>query len=110
MQTMIVTAESGKTVNLRTGPGERYNIVAQVPVGDTVNMQTDRDGWAFVTWGTKAGYMMDKFLTPADDAKQPDGGNANGNAGEIACAEIKKRLAEIERLAGEALAMMEVSE
>ena len=63
--TATVTAESGSTVNLRSGPGLQYEILRQVPVGSTaaVLAETDAD-WAFVAYQGTEGYMMRRFLAP----------------------------------------------
>lgn len=73
MQTAIVAAPSGKTVNLRSGPSERYNIVAQVPVGDTVNMYCECDDeWAEIGYNGTRGYMMRKFLKKIGEPNDGD--------------------------------------
>ena len=60
-----VTAESGSTVNLRSGPGLQYDLVARVPLGATVEVlgETNAD-WALVAYNGLEGSMMRKFLTP----------------------------------------------
>lgn len=66
---MLVYAENGGKVRLRTGPGTNYGIVAELPTGTRVTMLTDADGWAFVRHDEQQGYMMDKYLreAPAED-------------------------------------------
>lgn len=67
-----VTAISGKTVNLRSGPGTTNKIIAQVPIGETVEVYDVLDGWSQVEWNGKSGYMMTEFLQ--DFGALPDNG------------------------------------
>ena len=62
-KTMIVTAESGRTVNLRSAAGMVYPVLEQVPVGDLVEVISEADGWAYIQYGNRRGYMMAKYLT-----------------------------------------------
>ncbi|MBQ7455950.1 MAG: SH3 domain-containing protein [Clostridia bacterium] len=60
---MTVVAESGSTVNLRSGPGTGYPILAQVPLGETVRaLEGENAGWMRVRWQNREGYMMRRFL------------------------------------------------
>lgn len=67
-----VTAPSGKTVNLRTGPSTGNKIIAQVPIGETVEVYDVLDGWSQVNWNGKSGYMMSKFLEMQEESLVPN--------------------------------------
>lgn len=67
---MIVTAETGKTVNLRSGPGTEYPKIDAVPIGTIVTETMESNGWAYIQYGGKQGYMMEKFL--ADYTPEPE--------------------------------------
>lgn len=62
MYKAVVIAESGSTVNMRTGPNESYPRMAKVPVGATVEVQTEAGDWARIAYSYQIGYMMRKFL------------------------------------------------
>lgn len=64
-----VTAESGKTVNLRAKPDKKSAIIARVPLGTQVRATVyDPDpAWRRVETGGKTGYMMAEYLRPASD-------------------------------------------
>lgn len=75
---MYVTAPSGKNVNMRKSASTTSEIVAKVPVGDQVNViGVASNGWTNISWKTKKGWMMTRFLTadqqPVPDASQDDG-------------------------------------
>ena len=73
---MIVVAKHGETVNLRSGPGtdsKTCPVIAKVPVGSIVTQTMAKDGWAYIRWQDKQGYMMSEFLQPAPDEPEiPD--------------------------------------
>jgi uncharacterized protein YgiM (DUF1202 family) len=55
---------------MRMRPDESAAVVVRVPIGSTVDVQTQADGWARIVWNGTVGYMMDKFLSRvADDAE-----------------------------------------
>lgn len=73
-QEMIVVAKSGKTVNMRQGPGTGNPVICKVPIGSHVMRITDTDGWSFIRLivDGRTGYMKDKYLEPVPDpAPQP---------------------------------------
>ena len=72
--TAIVTAKSGKTVNLRTKPDKKSAIIARVPVGTVVRAAVyDPDpAWGKVEANGKTGFMMTEYLCPTD-GKEPEG-------------------------------------
>ncbi len=65
----VVTAESGKTVNLRAKPDKKSTIIARAPLGTRVRAAVyDPDpAWRRVEFGGKTGYMMAEYLRPADE-------------------------------------------
>ena len=97
---MVVFADNGQPVNLRQGPGQKYTIVARVPVDATVTVVTDKDGWAFVRYGAKQGYMMDSFLQELPE--EPVGGVLYERVVAIRAliAEVQAKLAEADRQLG----------
>jgi len=72
-QTMIVTCTPGEKVRLRAVPSTSGSTLTQIPNGTTVLAGEDEDGWRPVQYGSKSGYMMDRFLrpmTPSEDASE----------------------------------------
>ena len=68
-----VTADSGKTVNLRVKPDKKGTIIARIPVGEIVTVLDELDGWDQVSYRGKQGYMMVQFLQvePAPAPEEP---------------------------------------
>lgn len=62
---MMVYAENGGKVRLRSGPGTTYSIITELPTGERVTRLSQSDGWSYVTAGDRSGYMMDEFLIDA---------------------------------------------
>lgn len=62
MSKAIVIASSGKTVNLRTGAYTDSQIIAQVPLGTSVDVKLKGDPWSMIVYGEHIGFMMTKFL------------------------------------------------
>lgn len=58
----IVTAESGKTVNLRVSASLKAMILERVPVGTNVEILDETDDWALVNSGKYIGFMRKTFL------------------------------------------------
>ena len=59
----VVTAVSGRTVNMRENPSEKAKVLKSLPVGTEVDVLDDSDPtWAKIYWNGKNGYMMKKFL------------------------------------------------
>ena len=76
MQTAVVTAESGSTVNLRKTP--HGALEDRVPVGSTVQVLDTMDGWARVTVDGKTGWMDLKYLRMQDIGEPDTSGGADG--------------------------------
>ena len=66
----IVTAKSGKTVNLRSVPNGA--ILKAVPIGTVVEVLEVNDGWSYVQCDTLKGYMMTQYISTGTEAKVPD--------------------------------------
>lgn len=57
--TAIVT---GTKVALREGPSKSCNVILRVDKGQTVDLAQCPDGWTYVEYNGKKGYMMTEFL------------------------------------------------
>ncbi|MDD6041946.1 MAG: SH3 domain-containing protein [Clostridia bacterium] len=66
VETAIVTAQSGSTVNLRERPGEKAGLLMRVPIGRRVAVLERASGWAHVQVDGTTGYMMEAFLSSGD--------------------------------------------
>ena len=51
-------------LNLRTGPGNQYRILASVETGDSVEILSRGDGWIQVQAEGKSGWVPDGYLRP----------------------------------------------
>lgn len=58
----MVIAENGFTVNMRQRPDKAAPILLAVPIGETVTVEEEAQGWAAISYQGKRGYMMTKFL------------------------------------------------
>lgn len=69
---MLVTAQTGNTVNLR--PFKRMDgiVLAYVPVGEIVTAFYAEGEWVRVEYAGKQGWMLGKFLSPVGSAQTPD--------------------------------------
>lgn len=67
----VVTAETGKTVNLRLGPNKSYKVVMAVDVGTEVDVYEETQEWLHVGVGKKEGWMMAQFLHKIEE-KEPE--------------------------------------
>lgn len=61
VQTAVVTALAGTTVNLRDAPGHGSRVT-RVPIGAVVRVHGVFGGWARVEHEGRHGYMMTRFL------------------------------------------------
>lgn len=59
-----VTAESGKTVNMRRNPSMNASVLKAIPIGEEVEVMDVLDGWSKISYNGQDGYMMSKFLVP----------------------------------------------
>ena len=46
----IVVAESGKTVNMRVGPGLKERLICRVPIGSEVVVLCPSEEWCRIEW------------------------------------------------------------
>ena len=69
-QCAVVTAPSGKTVNLRKRPDSAAPVITRVPIGSAVSVCESAQGWARVMYGGTTGYMMTEFLRQEDPQQQ----------------------------------------
>lgn len=79
-ETMIVTAESGKDVNMRESTSVNSRLIVRVPVGSEVTViKTDKNGWTGVKYKRYEGYMMTRFLAekPETDGTTADSTSSN---------------------------------
>ncbi len=61
----VTTAASGSTVNLRRSPSKQSTVLARVPLGETVAVNSAYDAtWWNVSYQKYTGYMMSEFLRP----------------------------------------------
>jgi hypothetical protein len=69
----VIALKNDKPVNLRSGPGTEYGVIAKVPVGTIVTVLTEHDGWDFINVSTTAqqGYMASQYLRPCDPQPEP---------------------------------------
>lgn len=70
IKTATVWADSGRTVNLRSKPDGA--LIDRVPVGATVIVSGQQDGWSRISYNNQTGWMMDKFLRLAGETETPD--------------------------------------
>ena len=93
MQTAVVTAESGSTVNLRKTP--HGALEDRVPVGSTAQVLDTMDGWARITVNGKTGWMDLKYLRMQDSGEPDTSGGADGTgAGDTITVTLPRSVAE----------------
>ena len=81
--TAIINADTGGTVNMRNGPGRKYDILHQIPIGTRVPVyDVGMDGWYQIGYLGKTGYMLGQYLLEEEDdipvsgePKQPETGS-----------------------------------
>ena len=61
--TAYVTSDNGKGVNVRNGAGIGYTYLFKAPYGAEVTVTEHGKSWDKITWGSKTGYIQNKFLT-----------------------------------------------
>lgn len=73
MQVKLIEEDS--TVNVRKGPGLRYEIIGRLGHGAVVTVQAENDRWAFVTYGDSgSGYVSTDYLVAYQEpeANEPE--------------------------------------
>lgn len=74
---MYVTSGNGLPVNMRKSASKGAEIVARLSVGSQVNIIGEMaNGWAYVSYGAKKGYIMAQFLT--DNTQQNESYTSGG--------------------------------
>ena len=64
MYQAIVTAKSGKTVNMRAEPSGK--VLEAVPLGEVVDVMAEADDWLKILRHGTVGYMQTAFLMRSD--------------------------------------------
>lgn len=100
-----VTAESGKTVRMRTGPSTNAWVAQEVPLGTEVEVLDVLNGWSKIRLDNcKTGYMMGKYLREIGETQEitPD-----PNVVVVPRPEYESMVQRIRELALEMLGLME---
>lgn len=84
-QTAILVAESGSTVNLRKTPGGA--LADRLPVGSTVAVIGQQEGWVQVRHGEQSGWIMAQFV-------RLDGEDAPADSDDAVSVTLPRSLAE----------------
>lgn len=58
----IVSAQSGGTVRMRSGPGQNYGTLANIPIGTRVEVLDSGTEWSLIRHEGATGYMMSQYL------------------------------------------------
>lgn len=96
-QRAVVASEDGNPVKLRSTPSTDKPYLAKVPVGTSVEVMQDAQGWAQVRLSSgQVGYMMTKFLAFGDAEDAPESGQ-DAPSGETFEAKALERLEGIQR-------------
>ena len=61
-KTAFIRNPAKRTVNLRSGPGTGYKVIAEYRPGTKVNLLNYGSSWCKVSVGGKTGYMMTKYI------------------------------------------------
>ena len=73
MSKLVVTATSGKTVNMRTQPSTSSSIIQSIPIATEVELvEKTSDAWYKIEYAGKQGYMMAKYLKSQTTISQED--------------------------------------
>lgn len=65
----IVTADSGKTVNMRASESTGSAVLFKIPIGTIVDVESTTDDWAKILYKGKQGYMMNKYLSKVGNSE-----------------------------------------
>lgn len=68
--TLFVTTQNGKTVNMRSGAGTKYKVLVRIPNGRAVETDEalDRNGWMLCTYEGRQGYISGQYLSEVPGA------------------------------------------
>jgi len=67
MQTAVITANSGSTVNMRKDPSKGAALVYRIPIGEVVIVESIDGAWAKVQYSKYSGYVLTEYLAFIDD-------------------------------------------
>lgn len=70
--TMITWADNNSPINMRVRKSTGAQLAGQIPQGESVEAEDNGDGWSWVHWNGKAGYVLSRFLKPMN--ADPGGG------------------------------------
>ena len=67
VETAVVVAEKGNTVNMRKSPSITAPLVERIQIGETVTVLVHGEDWCQIKYKWMAGWMMTRFLLFEDD-------------------------------------------
>lgn len=59
---VLPSGASGSTVNMRRTPSRSSDVIAKVPVGADIQVESDSGQWCKITYSGKTGYMMSNYI------------------------------------------------
>lgn len=62
-QAMAYSASASVDLNMRSGPGTQYRVIATIPRGGRVEVRGCSRGWCDVIWAGRRGYASERFLS-----------------------------------------------
>jgi uncharacterized protein YraI len=62
---MASSASASVDLNMRSGPGTQYRVIATIPRGGRVEVRGCSRGWCDVIWSGRRGYASERFLSRA---------------------------------------------
>ncbi|WP_018708939.1 SH3 domain-containing protein, partial [Siminovitchia fordii] len=71
VETKYVSVNQGSALNMRSSASASSSVVAKLPRGTKVSVQSESNGWSKVTVNGKSGYVSSQFLTSSSPARQP---------------------------------------
>lgn len=66
VKTMVTWADNNSPINMRVRKSTGSQLAGEIPQGETVTAEDNGDGWSWVHWNGKAGYVLSRFLRPVD--------------------------------------------
>ncbi|WP_144460903.1 SH3 domain-containing protein [Siminovitchia fortis] len=70
-ETKYVSVNQGSALNVRSSASSSSSVIAKLPSGTKVSVQSESGGWAKVTVNGKTGYVSAQFLSSGAPASQP---------------------------------------
>lgn len=76
-ETVMYTAEVNlnnprSSLNLRNGPGTEHRVIGSVPGGAAVEVIAEGDGWVYIRYDGKTGYVASEYLVrTGEDVEMP---------------------------------------